>query len=45
MARLKLGVLDYLHRGLVYSCVGLSVYAVAMSIVIHRDTMKKGEGG
>lgn len=40
----KLGLLDYLQRGVGYSCVGLSVYAVVMSIFIHRDTMQKGEG-
>ena len=40
----KLGILDYLQRGVGYSCVGLSVYAVVMSIFIHRDTMQKGEG-
>jgi hypothetical protein len=44
MAKLKLGILDYLQRGMVYSCVGLSIYAVGMSILIHRDTMRKGEG-
>ena len=40
----KLGILDYLHRGVVYSCVGLSIYAITMTILVHRDTMKKGEG-
>lgn len=42
MARLPLS--DILHRGVVYSLAGLSVYAVAMSIFIHRDTMQRGRG-
>lgn len=42
MARLPLP--DILHRGVVYSLAGLSVYAVVMSVFIHRDTMKRGRG-
>jgi len=40
MARLPLS--DILHRGVVYSLAGLSVYAVVMSVFIHRDTMQRG---
>jgi len=40
----RLGVLDYLQRGIVYSCVGMCVYAVTMSVLVHRDTMKRGQG-
>ncbi|KAF8806668.1 hypothetical protein BYT27DRAFT_7191233 [Phlegmacium glaucopus] len=40
MARLPLS--DILHRGVVYSLAGLSVYAVVMSVLIHRDTMQRG---
>jgi hypothetical protein len=42
MARLPLS--DILHRGLVYSLAGLSVCALVMSVVIHRDTMQRGRG-
>ncbi|KAF8161423.1 hypothetical protein B0H34DRAFT_700909 [Crassisporium funariophilum] len=38
----RLGITDILHRGVVYSLVGLSGYAVVMSVLIHRDTMKRG---
>jgi len=40
MGRLPLS--DILHRGIVYSLAGLSVYAVVMSVFIHRDTMQRG---
>lgn len=40
----KLRMLDYLHRGVVYSCVGLSIYAITMAVLIHRDTMRRGQG-
>ncbi|KAF8959933.1 hypothetical protein BDZ97DRAFT_1761087 [Flammula alnicola] len=40
MARLPLA--DILHRGVVYSLAALSVYGVVMSIMVHRDTMKRG---
>jgi hypothetical protein len=42
MARLSIG--DILHRGVVYSLAALSVYGVVMSVLIHRDTMKRGRG-
>ncbi|KAF9479093.1 hypothetical protein BDN70DRAFT_879159 [Pholiota conissans] len=42
MARLPLT--DILHRGVVYSLAGLSVYGVVMSVLIHRDTMRRGRG-
>jgi len=38
----RLSLTDILHRGVVYSLVGLSVYGVVMSVVIHRDTLKRG---
>ncbi|KAF8234377.1 hypothetical protein L208DRAFT_1359604 [Tricholoma matsutake] len=37
-----LPVLDILHRGIVYSLVGLSVYGIAMSFAVHRDTLQRG---
>jgi len=40
MTRLPLS--DILHRGVVYSLAGLSVYAVVMSVFIHQDTMQRG---
>ncbi|KAF9012668.1 hypothetical protein BDQ17DRAFT_718773 [Cyathus striatus] len=42
MARLSL--IDYLHRGVVYSLVGLTVWGVGMSVAVHRDTMRRGRG-
>jgi hypothetical protein len=39
-----LPVLDILHRGVVYSLVGLSVYGIAMSVSVHRDTLQRGRG-
>ncbi|KIM35324.1 hypothetical protein M413DRAFT_79490, partial [Hebeloma cylindrosporum] len=44
MSRPRLSFTDYLHRGIVYSLAGLSVYAVVMSFLVHRDTMKRGRG-
>ncbi|KAF9523820.1 hypothetical protein CPB83DRAFT_649611 [Crepidotus variabilis] len=44
MVRAKLGVLDYVQRGVAYTCVGLCLYAVTMSVLIHRDTMRRGQG-
>ncbi|KAF9563015.1 hypothetical protein CPC08DRAFT_687142 [Agrocybe pediades] len=38
----RLPIADILHRGVVYSLVGLSVYGVVMSVLIHRDTLQRG---
>jgi hypothetical protein len=43
MARPRLSIGDYLHRGIVYSLAGLSLYAVVMSVLVHRDTIKRGQ--
>lgn len=40
----RLSITDMLHRGVVFSLAGLSVYAVVMSVLIHRDTMQRGQG-
>ncbi|KDR75525.1 hypothetical protein GALMADRAFT_247981 [Galerina marginata CBS 339.88] len=42
MARTRMPLTDMLHRGVVYSLVGLSVYGVVMSVFVHRDTLKRG---
>ena len=42
MARLPLS--DILHRGVVYSLVGLSVATMVMAVFVHRDTMQRGRG-
>ncbi|KAI0785828.1 hypothetical protein C8Q75DRAFT_774704 [Abortiporus biennis] len=34
---------DLLHRGLIYSLVGISVWAVVMTGVVHRDTLQRGQ--
>jgi Cytochrome oxidase c assembly len=39
-----LPVLDILHRGIVYSLVGLSVLGVGMGVAVHRDTLQRGRG-
>lgn len=41
----KLSVLDILHRTVVYSLVGISVYGIGMGVVVHRDTLRRGRGG
>lgn len=38
----KLSVLDILHRTVVYSLVGISVYGIGMGVVVHRDTLRRG---
>jgi len=40
MARLPLS--DILHRGVVFSLAGLSVYGVVMAVLVHRDTLQRG---
>ena len=40
----KLSVLDILHRTVVYSLVGISVYGIGMGVVVHRDTLRRGRG-
>ncbi|TFK45040.1 hypothetical protein BDQ12DRAFT_674015 [Crucibulum laeve] len=37
-----LPVLDILHRGVVYSLVGISIWGVGMSVAVHRDTLRRG---
>ncbi|PPQ89006.1 hypothetical protein CVT25_005105 [Psilocybe cyanescens] len=39
----RLPLVDILHRGVVYSLAGLTVYGVVMSVLIHRDTIRRGE--
>ncbi|KAF6761127.1 hypothetical protein DFP72DRAFT_804392, partial [Ephemerocybe angulata] len=40
----RLGVLDYLHRAVVYSCVGISIWGIGMGVAVHRDTLRRGRG-
>lgn len=40
----RLSILDYLHRGVVYSLVGLSIYGIAMGVSAHKHVMQKGRG-
>jgi len=40
MARLPLS--DILHRGVVYSLVGLTVSSAVMAVFVHLDTMQRG---
>ncbi|KAF8911620.1 hypothetical protein CPB84DRAFT_1821033 [Gymnopilus junonius] len=41
----RLSLTDILHRGVVYSLAGLTVYGVVMSVVVHRDTLRRGRVG
>ncbi|TFK26336.1 hypothetical protein FA15DRAFT_616119 [Coprinopsis marcescibilis] len=38
----RLSILDYLQRGVVYTCAALSVWGVGMGVAIHRDTLRRG---
>lgn len=40
----RLSILDYLHRSVVYSLVGLSIYGIAMGVSAHKHVMQKGRG-
>lgn len=44
MFRTKLPLLDILHRGVVYSLAGLTVWGIVMSVAVHRDTIQRGKG-
>jgi hypothetical protein len=35
---------DILHRVFVYSAVGVSVWGISTGYMVHRDTLKRGEG-
>ena len=43
-SRPRLALTDILHRGVVYSLVGLSVWGIYMMGAVHRDKMRRGEG-
>ena len=43
-ARPRMSVTDILHRGLLYTLVGITVWGVVMIGVVHRDTLKRGRG-
>ncbi|KZT72429.1 hypothetical protein DAEQUDRAFT_664266 [Daedalea quercina L-15889] len=42
--RPRLSVTDILHRGLLYTLVGISLWGVVMIGVVHRDTLRRGRG-
>ncbi|KAH9856738.1 hypothetical protein C2E23DRAFT_721485 [Lenzites betulinus] len=42
--RPRLAVSDVLHRGLVWSLLGVSVWGIVMMGVVHRETLKAGRG-
>ncbi|KAI0740694.1 hypothetical protein C8Q76DRAFT_708674 [Earliella scabrosa] len=42
--RTRLSISDILHRGLVWSLLGVSVWGVVMIGVVHRNTMAAGRG-
>jgi hypothetical protein len=41
---MRLPITDVLHRGLVTSLFGLTLYGVFMGVAIHRDTLQRGRG-
>ncbi|KAL6305070.1 hypothetical protein BKA93DRAFT_749226 [Sparassis latifolia] len=43
-SKLRMSIGDILHRGVVYSLVGISIWGVAMMGFVHRDTLQKGKG-
>ncbi|KAG7091255.1 hypothetical protein E1B28_010304 [Marasmius oreades] len=38
----RIPLLDVLHRGVVYSLAGLSVWAIVSSVAVHRNTIRSG---
>ena len=42
--RSGLSVTDILHRGLVWSLFGITVWGVVMIGAVHRNTLRAGEG-
>ncbi|KAH9833538.1 uncharacterized protein C8Q71DRAFT_773911 [Rhodofomes roseus] len=42
--RPRLSISDMIHRGVLYTLVGISVWGVVMIGVVHRDTLKRGRG-
>lgn len=42
--RLRMSIGDILHRALVYSLAGLSVWGIVMMGVVHRETLQRGKG-
>ncbi|KZT03927.1 Acylphosphatase [Laetiporus sulphureus 93-53] len=39
----QLSIYDYLHRGVVYSLLGLTIWGVVTMGLVHRNTMQKGK--
>ncbi|KAI0727088.1 hypothetical protein C8Q72DRAFT_886951 [Fomitopsis betulina] len=40
--RPRMSITDILHRGLLFTLVGITVWGVVMIGVVHRDTLKRG---
>ncbi|KAH8103504.1 hypothetical protein BXZ70DRAFT_1005912 [Cristinia sonorae] len=40
---LRIPISDLLHRGIVFSLVGVSIWGVVMIATVHRDKMRRGE--
>lgn len=41
---MRIPITDLLHRGVVTSLFGLTIYGVFMGVAVHRDTLKRGRG-
>ncbi|KAH9949282.1 hypothetical protein B0H21DRAFT_729478 [Amylocystis lapponica] len=42
--KLRMSISDILHRGVLYSLVGVSIWGIVMMGVVHRDTLRRGKG-
>ena len=40
----RLPIADILHRGIVTSLFGLTLYGIFLGVTIHRETLQKGRG-
>ncbi|KIK69041.1 hypothetical protein GYMLUDRAFT_35080, partial [Collybiopsis luxurians FD-317 M1] len=44
MPKPRLSILDILHRTVVYSLAGLTVWTAFSAVMVHRETLQKGRG-
>lgn len=40
----RLPLTDMIHRAIVYTLAGVTVYGGVMMVLVHRDTMQRGKG-
>jgi hypothetical protein len=44
LAAMRMPITDILHRGVVTSLVGLTLYGMFLGVTVHRETLRKGRG-